>query len=189
MIVLVCQGCGQKGEIPEDLAAELDKCPKCGQSLFEAPTGAAVLELPAGGRPFGQSLARRWKRHGMVLGGLAGAAAVLLLATVPGPLAPPLLGAFVGAMAGMFFGAHAASLGGFQPRVLQGDHSWVDIGIIFLMVLGIAGGLYLGAFLEELTSEIVLLAALGGLLVAGWLGALWGERLGRKAEAAQAPPA
>jgi hypothetical protein len=178
MITLACDNCGQSGEIPEELAAEQDRCPRCGHRLREADDAPAALT----GAETGGSAARRRsvvirqrKRIGMVLGGLAGAALMPVLAYAGGPVGTAAVGAAAGLMMGILFAAefvHLAGLGG-APR--SNDPTWLNPWTILIMALAPAVGAYLGSWADELGSEMLLLATLGGLVLAGWIGARLGE--------------
>ena len=46
MITITCRSCGEQTEVPDSLAGENEKCPKCGR-LVEVPTLSSLLGLPA----------------------------------------------------------------------------------------------------------------------------------------------
>jgi hypothetical protein len=54
------------------------------------------------------------------------------------------------------------------------------------MALAPVLGAYFGSWAEELDTDMLVLAAVGGLVLAGWIGARFGEYLARRDLAGQA---
>jgi hypothetical protein len=123
----------------------------------------------------------------MIVGGLVGGVAVPLLGLVGGPAGAYIVGAVGGLMAGILISAEVCSLGWLYGSPANGDYSWLNPLTVGFLAVGPIVGAYFGALAEDLNLDLLLYAGLGGMVLAGWLGARLGEHLARKSFEASRP--
>src|SRR5262245_50069561 len=179
MYQLTCGGFGGKVEMTDFLSAAAAKCGNCGKSVMDVGATPTPEEIKHGPRSIKPVLAISGRQKqvliGGVLGAFIGAASVPLVGYFGGRLGPPFVGAVaVATLCTLFIFYRAGGFGELVHGLITGNYSGFNLFMWILLVLGAAIGAGIGMTLEEVFTELVVVASLGAFIVGGFLGAVLG---------------